>query len=150
MQRLFPYCFFMAIWGETPLESKWWDRQQHEWVVVCESLVRDRSTAGSIRSRARRGRTVPGLSQGQCTALSPWHLPASEWHGAQAGHDLPALRSVSASPFLHWGCPAVSTSAHGFSRLGIQFTVLFVSLFFRDRVGHRGRCSECFLNFAAS
>lgn len=74
-----------------------------------------------------------------CSLISPWQRPASEWHSAQAG-DGPApqlaARLASTSPGLHQGCTVATTSAHGSSRLGIQFIALFVSLYFRDMSSH--------------
>lgn len=70
------------------MESKTQDRRQQESAVAREPSAGGHSTAGSARSHARRGRTEPALSLPWCAALSPWHLPASEWHGAQDEDDL--------------------------------------------------------------
>lgn len=84
---------------------------------VCEPLVSDHSTAGCVKRCASRGRTVPGLSQGQSSDLSPWHLLASEWHRARAGDDLlgdlfsarDALQSIHL-PRLVWVGNSVQSS----------------------------------------
>lgn len=122
--------------------------QQHERVVVCEPLVSDHSTAGSVRSCARRGRTVPGLSQGQCSlTLAPTCIQMARC----PGWGWPAhLVLGEHKPFPPPGMPCGQYTCPGVSRSGIQFTGFLCLYFAGIRVEHTGRCSECFLHFPAS